>query len=199
MVHLLALEGLNWCHACLFTRILKVGCVLFWVRNSLGMLGYTPSFGAALIFYFRNDSFNHGTFGLGVLGYWGSGFQNYDARLFNFGYVSSYSDFDLYFDAGIGFYYDSCIISLSFGHVSGSNTGFWKCNTIYIIDKGSRLDWFNYWFAGCIFVCFIKDVSSGLNKILGSLKVQKLSVAAQVANMCFKYDWKFQILNIKDL
>ncbi|GKA66800.1 RNA-directed DNA polymerase, eukaryota, reverse transcriptase zinc-binding domain protein, partial [Tanacetum coccineum] len=86
--------GLNKCHACLFTHILKVGCVLFWVRNILGKLGCTPS-----------------------------------------------------------------IISPSFGH----------------------------------------DVSSGLNKILGSLKVQKLSVAAQVANMCFKYDWKFQILNIKDL
>ncbi|GKF64604.1 hypothetical protein Tco_0188052, partial [Tanacetum coccineum] len=52
-----------------------------------------------------NGSFYHGTSGLGVLGYWGSGFPNYDARLFNFGSVSSYSGFGLYIDAGIGFYY----------------------------------------------------------------------------------------------
>ncbi|GJU90399.1 hypothetical protein Tco_1302822 [Tanacetum coccineum] len=164
----------------------------------------------------------HGTSGLGVLGYWGSGFPNYDARLFNYGFVSSYSGFGLSINAGTGFYYESGLISLSFGQVSGSNTGFWKCNTIYIIDKGSWLDWFNYWSAGCIFsVCFFKDFSSGLNMILGSLNVQVIKVCCMLpevykgyakclkcksymlrfkyADMCFMNDWEFQVLNIKDL
>ncbi|GJY45516.1 hypothetical protein Tco_0434579 [Tanacetum coccineum] len=76
--------------------------------------------------------------------------------------VCSYADFGLYFDAGIGFYYDSGLINLSCGHVSGLNTGFWKCNTIYIIDKGSRLEW-------------LKDFSSDLVRILGSLNFQVLN------------------------
>nr|GEZ48049.1 hypothetical protein [Tanacetum cinerariifolium] len=46
-----------------------------------------------------NGSFNHGTSGLGVLGYWGSGFPNYDARLFNFGSACSYSGFGLHINA----------------------------------------------------------------------------------------------------
>ncbi|GKB88557.1 hypothetical protein Tco_0960829, partial [Tanacetum coccineum] len=170
----------------------------------------------------RNGSFNHGTSGLGVLGYWGSGLPNYNARLFIYGSVSSNSGFGLYIDAGIGFYYESCLIILSFGQVSGSNTGFWKCNIIYIINKGSWLDWFNYWSAGCIFlVCFFKDFSSGLNMILGSLNVQVIKVCCMLpevykgsakclkcksyllqfkyADMCFMNDWEFQVLNIKDL
>ncbi|GJU07175.1 putative RNA-directed DNA polymerase, eukaryota, reverse transcriptase zinc-binding domain protein [Tanacetum coccineum] len=98
---------------------------------------------------FSNVSFNHGTSGLGVLGYWGCGFQNYDARLFNFGYVSSYSDFGLYFGAGIGFYYDS----------------------------GSRLEW-------------LKDFSSDLVRILGSLNVQVLKACC----MTHKVYQRFSIL-----
>ncbi|GKA31462.1 RNA-directed DNA polymerase, eukaryota, reverse transcriptase zinc-binding domain protein [Tanacetum coccineum] len=132
--------------------------VRFWAAYIFGVI----RFWCCISFIFRNGSFYHGTSGLGVLGYWGFGFPNYDARLFNFGSVSSYADFGLYFDAGIGFYYDSGLINLSCGHVSGLNTGFWKCNTIYIIDKGSRLEW-------------LKDFSSVLVRIHGSLNVQVLN------------------------
>ncbi|GKA03855.1 RNA-directed DNA polymerase, eukaryota, reverse transcriptase zinc-binding domain protein, partial [Tanacetum coccineum] len=111
--------GLNWCHACLFTHILKVGCMLFWVRIILGIISLS------------------------------------------FGHVS--------------FYYDSGLINLSCGHVSGLNTGFWKCNTIYIIDKGSRLEW-------------LKDFSSDLVRILGSLNFQVLKAC------CMTH----KVLNFKD-
>ncbi|GJZ91495.1 hypothetical protein Tco_0663422, partial [Tanacetum coccineum] len=35
--------GLNWCHACLFTHILKVGCMFFWDRIGLGLFGFWVS------------------------------------------------------------------------------------------------------------------------------------------------------------
>ncbi|GJR04220.1 RNA-directed DNA polymerase, eukaryota, reverse transcriptase zinc-binding domain protein [Tanacetum coccineum] len=90
-------------------------------------------------------------------------------------HLCSYADFGLYFDAGIGFYYDSGLINLSCGHVSGLNTGFWKCNTIYIIDKGSRLEW-------------LKDFSSDLVRILGSLNFQALKACCMI----------HKVLNFKD-
>ncbi|GKA98534.1 RNA-directed DNA polymerase, eukaryota, reverse transcriptase zinc-binding domain protein, partial [Tanacetum coccineum] len=127
-----------------------------------------------------NGSFYHGTSGLGVLGYWGFGCLNYDARLFNFGFVSSYADFGLYFDVGIGFYYDSGLINLSCGHVSGLNTGFWKCNTIYIIDKGSRLEW-------------LKDFSSDLVRILGSVNVQILKACCMTHKVYQRLCKMFQV------
>ncbi|GJZ37317.1 RNA-directed DNA polymerase, eukaryota, reverse transcriptase zinc-binding domain protein [Tanacetum coccineum] len=40
--------GLNWCHACLFTYILKVGCIFFWDRIGLGILGCTPKINKGL-------------------------------------------------------------------------------------------------------------------------------------------------------
>ncbi|GJT46938.1 RNA-directed DNA polymerase, eukaryota, reverse transcriptase zinc-binding domain protein [Tanacetum coccineum] len=85
------------------------------------------------------------------------------------------------------------LISLSFGQVSGSSTGFWKCTTIYIIDKGLRLGWFNYWSAGCLFsVSFFKSFRYGLNGILECLNVQVIKVICMLPEV-YKGSAKFKV------
>ncbi|GJT92150.1 RNA-directed DNA polymerase, eukaryota, reverse transcriptase zinc-binding domain protein [Tanacetum coccineum] len=72
-------------------------------------------FWCCIFLYINNGYVADVSLGLGLFGFWGS-------RIFGKGLGSVW--------------HGSAIVSLGLGYVRISSTGFWMCNTIYIIDKG---------------------------------------------------------------
>ncbi|GJT90941.1 hypothetical protein Tco_1079786 [Tanacetum coccineum] len=109
----------------LWMRLVEVGWLLVWVRNNLCIFGCTPNM------LKRYGSATYSSSGYGVLGIWGSSFFGK-----GLGSVSGFMDYGL-----------DCI-SLYCDHFKGPGSGLWKCNTIFIIDKGLWMDCIVFWSSG---------------------------------------------------
>ncbi|GJV98361.1 RNA-directed DNA polymerase, eukaryota, reverse transcriptase zinc-binding domain protein [Tanacetum coccineum] len=88
-------------------------------------------FSSVAVLMHRYGSATYSSSGYGVLGIWGSSFFGK-----GLGSVSRFMGYGL-----------DCV-SLYCDHFKGSGSGLWKCNTIFIIDKGLWMDCIVFWSSG---------------------------------------------------
>ncbi|GJV71894.1 hypothetical protein Tco_1491889 [Tanacetum coccineum] len=101
-----------------------------------------------------------------------------------------------FFGKGLGsLSYGSANLSLGFGYFRDAGLGFWKCNTIYIIDKGFNMFGMDCGPSGYMY-SVINNVliSSGLPLVLGSMMVL---VTRWTQDFCLYFGPS--LLNVEDL